>query len=189
MICYSCREPVQGPVCVGCGALQPPPAALDPYALLGLPRRFHVEHPAVEEKYRALARQVHPDRFAKRPAVERRMALQWTAAANEARRILKDDTRRAWWLATGSPAPREKGVKLPPEFLQEMFDWREEEEERPGSMRAHAVARDAELRAELDAMFTAWEEGRGGLELVEERLSRLKYVSGMLEERDAQHRD
>lgn len=190
MICYSCREPVQGPVCVGCGALQPPPAEIDPYAILGLAKRFHVALPEVEEAYRALARKVHPDRYTKRPAVERRMSLQWTAALNDARRVLKDPTRRAWWLATGSAAPREKGgVKLPPEFLQEMFDWREEEEERPGSMRERASAREVELTEEIDAIFSAWDGGAGDLAAVEDRLSRLKYVRGILEERDAQHRD
>ena len=190
MICYSCREPVQGPVCVGCGALQPPPPQPDPYTLLALPRRYHLDLPELEAAYRALARKVHPDRFTKRPAVERRMALQWTAALNDARRILKDPTRRAWWLATGSAAPRERGgVKLPADFLQEMFDWREEEEERPGSMRANAQAREAALNAEIEAIFAAWEGGSGDLALVEDRLSRLKYVRGLLEERDAEHRD
>lgn len=190
VICYSCREPVQGPVCVGCGALQPPPPQPDPYAILGLARRFHVDQAEVDTAYRALARKVHPDKFTKRPAVERRMSLQWTAALNDARRVLKDPTRRAWWLATGSAAPREQGgVKLPGDFLQTMFDWREEEEDQPGSMRERALAMEAELNLELEAMFSAWEGGSGDLALVEDRLSRLKYVRGLLEERDAQHRD
>lgn len=189
MVCWNCNEPVNGAVCVGCGALQPPPAALDPYALLGLERRYHLAPTVVEDAYRALARKVHPDRFAGRRAVERRMALQWTAALNEARRILKDDDRRARWLATGEAAPSGRGPALDPEFLQEMFDWREQEEERPGSLREQAQAREAALREELDTIFTAWESGAGDLGAVEDRLSRLKYVTGLLREQEhGEHR-
>jgi molecular chaperone HscB len=170
--------------------MQPPPAALDPYVILGLPRRFHVDEAAIEPAYRAMARQVHPDRFTKRPAVERRMSLQWTAAVNDARRVLKDPVRRAWFLASGSPAPRETGgVKLDPAFLQLMFDWREEEEERPGALRERAREMESALNAELEAVFSAWEEGRGDLALVEDRLSRLKYVTGLSQEKeDGEHR-
>lgn len=190
MICWSCKEPVGGPVCVGCGAVQPPPAAPDWFEILGLERRFHVEVPAMEERWRARARQVHPDRFTRKSAVERRMALQWTAALNEARRVLKDPLVRARYLATGEVKPGEKGPALDPEFMQEMFAWREADEDAPGSLVEHARAREAELRAELDAIFTAWEEGRGDLHAVDDRLARIKYVAGLLpKDPHAQHRD
>ncbi len=190
MRCWTCHEHVSGAVCVGCGAVQPPPPQPDPFALLALPRRYHLDLPAMEAAYRALARQVHPDRFAGRPAVERRMSLQWTAALNEARRILKDDVQRARFLATGSPFPADKGgPRLDSDFLQEMFDWREQEEDRPGSIAALAGVRRAEILAEIDALFTEWEDGRGDLALVDDRLARLKYVAGLAKEQDAQHRD
>ena len=93
-------------------------------------------------------------------------------------------------MATGSPSPRESGrVKLDPSFLQLIFDWREEEEERPGAMRARAREMEAALNAELEAVFSAWEEGRGDLAQVEDRLSRLTYVTGLSQEReDGEHR-
>ena len=53
--------------------------------------------------------QVHPDRFAGRPAVQRRMSLQWTATVNEAKRVLSDDLLRAGYIATGRTQPREEG--------------------------------------------------------------------------------
>ena len=135
----------------------------------------------MEEGYRKLARQLHPDRFAGKSATERRFSLQWTAHLNEARRILKDPVRRARLLATGSPDPKETGgPKLDPAFLQEMFDWREEDEETPGALRERATARAALLDAELEAIFTDWEAGKGSLELVDDRLARLKYIKGLL---------
>lgn len=183
MVCWKCHEAVEGPVCVGCGAIQPPPAQLDVYAILGLPRVYHLDVGVVEEAYRARARAVHPDKFAGKPAVERRMSLQWTAALNEARRVLKDPVRRARWLATGRAEPSEAhGPKLDPGFLEEIFSWRELDEERPGALTEQARVRARALEQELDAIFTAWERGHGDLAHVEDRLARLKYVSGLVRE-------
>jgi molecular chaperone HscB len=192
MQCWRCHERVEGPVCVGCGVVQPPPAKVDPFALLGVPRRYHLDRAATKERYLALQRATHPDRHAARPAVERRMALQWTAALNEARRILEDDRQRARWLATGRALPSERGgPKLDGSFLAEMFEWSEAEDAAPGSVRSEAEARAAALVAELDATFSAWESGAGTLDAVEERLARLNYVERFCAkgERDAEHRD
>lgn len=192
MTCWRCHERVESPVCVGCGAVQPPPAEIDPFALLGLPRRYHLDPGAAKRRYLDLQRAAHPDRHVARPAVERRMALQWTAALNEARRVVEDDRRRARWLATGRALPAERGgPTLDGAFLAEMFQWSEAEDERPGSMRGQAQARASLLHAELDAIFAAWESGAGGLDAVEDRLARLTYVERFCagEGRDAEHRD
>lgn len=186
MVCYSCHEPIGSPVCVGCGALQPPPASANPFVVLGLPRAYHIDVAMVERKYVAMARVVHPDRFVKKSAVERRMALQWTALVNESRRIVKEPLVRARYLATGQAFPKEQGgPKLDPQFLAEMFEWREQDEAQPGVMRALATARREGLLSELDSIFTAWEAGKGDLDLVDDRLARLKYVDGLLKESEA----
>jgi len=180
-VCFSCREPVHAPSCVGCGALQPPPPTPDPFELFGLPHRFHVDVSDVDAKYRTIARSTHPDRFTTRPAVERRMSLQWTAALNEAKRVLKDDRLRARWLATGrATAAEDARRQMDPAFLAQMFEWREAEEESPGSTHAEAAAARDALLAEIDAAFTAWEAGTGTLDHVEDRLLRLNYVEGLL---------
>jgi molecular chaperone HscB len=182
--CWSCKEPLRPPahgvaaVCVGCGAVQPPPARPDPFAVLGMAPRWHIEEAAVDATYRSMARQVHPDRFAARPAVERRMALQWTAALNEARRVLKDPMRRAWQLVIGQPEPRDAGgPRLDPDFLALVFEWREADEERPGAFAELAASKKAELEVEIAARFTEIEEGRGSTEGLEARLAELKYVA------------
>ncbi len=180
-VCYACHEPVHPPVCVGCGALQPPSAQVDPFALLGLARRYHLDPVVVEAAYRALARKTHPDRFTARPAVERRMALLWTAALNEARRVLKDDRLRARFLAIGQAAPRERGgPTLDHAFLAEIFEWRERDEEEPGAMAQLAGESRHALLQELDDIFTTWEAGQGSLELVDDRLARLNYLDGLV---------
>lgn len=172
-----------GPVCVGCGALQQPPARPDPFVVLGLPRRYHVAPSEVESRYLRVARVVHPDKFVSRPESERRLALLWTAALNEARRVLRDPASRARYLATGRAEPSEAGPKLDPAFLAEMFAWREQDEDEPGSVAPLAAARRAELQAEIEDIFSRWEANEGNLEAVDERLARLKYVDGLLRPR------
>ncbi|MBM4391967.1 MAG: Fe-S protein assembly co-chaperone HscB [Deltaproteobacteria bacterium] len=180
MTCHACHEPVGGPVCVGCGALQAPPVDPDPFAILGLSRRYHLAPTEVEARYLKVARTIHPDKFVSRPSRDKQAALQWTAAVNEARRTLKDPVARARYLATGSARQDERGPSLDGAFLQQMFEWREAEEEAPGSMAAHAVALQVELEAEIDQIFSRWEGGGGALDAVPDRLARLKYVTGLL---------
>jgi len=180
MSCWKCNESVQGIFCVGCGSLQQPAPTLDPFVLLGISPRYHLSDNDIESRYRELARKLHPDRFAGKTALERRLALQWTAQLNEARRILRDPVRRARFLASGRPDPSEQGgVRLDPDFLEEMFIWREQDEDQPGSLKALATTRSQLLEAELDAIFSAWESGLGTLDLVEDRLARLKYIKAM----------
>lgn len=177
--CWRCHERVGGPLCVGCGALQAAPPAPDPWGLFGLPRRYRLDLDAIEPIYRALARQLHPDRYVRKTPQERQAALQWTAHLNESRRILRDPHRRARMLATGHPDPRDPGPRLDAAFLEEILEWRERDEEQPGAARDLAQARARDLQAELDAILDAWEEGRGTLDLVEDRLARLRYVQAL----------
>lgn len=174
--CRICHEPASV-VCVGCGAVQVPPVSVDPFAVFGLERVWHLDLAVLEARYRELARRVHPDRQGAKSAADRMYALQWTAAVNEARRILRDDVRRAWLLATGVAQPRERGITLDPAFLAEMFEWREDDESAPGTFAARAAERAVAIRAEIDARFTAWESGQASLDGMEDALSRLKYVS------------
>ena len=110
-------------MCVGCGVIQPPRADGDPFLVLGLARRFEMDISVVDAAWRELSRKVHPDRFTGRPAVERRMSLQWTALINEARTTLRNPRTRAHYLATGHPKPPEdRKISLDPDFLEEMFD-------------------------------------------------------------------
>ena len=151
--------------------------------MLGLERRYHLDDGALNAAWRRVSRKVHPDRFAGRPAVERRMSLQWTAAINEARRVLLNPDARARYLATGDPKPAERGgPMLDPEFLEEMFDLRMQAEGEPDAVRPVATALQSELRAEIDRIFSAWEAGDGSLDGVDERLARMKYLNNLMAE-------
>ena len=93
--CWSCQTPTDDLFCPSCGKLQPA-RPKDAFAVLGLGApRFHLEAQAVEKAWRELSRKVHPDRFAKADAKERRFSLEQTTRLNDARKTLKNPVKRA----------------------------------------------------------------------------------------------
>ncbi|MCL2726185.1 MAG: Fe-S protein assembly co-chaperone HscB [Polyangiaceae bacterium] len=68
---------------------------MDPFAVIGAPRRFDLDLSALEKTHRELARALHPDKFAHASTSERRIALEKAATVNEAWRIVRDPIRRA----------------------------------------------------------------------------------------------
>ncbi len=185
MSCWKCHEAVDGPVCVGCGAVQPLAGEADHYGVLGLARRYHLDVAAVEDAWRRRSRLVHPDRFAKHPAVERRMSLQWTAAVNEARRVLRDPLRRARFLVSGKAEPEGKGGPSPDaDFLELMFELQFEAASDPEGVRARVTGLHEAAMAELDAVFSRWEAeaapAAASLQPAGEILARLKYLDTAL---------
>ena len=165
---------------MGCGAIQPPPTSVDFFGVLGLSRRFHLEEAELNAAWREVSRRVHPDRFAGKSAVERRMSLQWTALINEGRRVLRDRVSRARYLASGCTRPPEEGGPvLDPDFLEEMFDLRMAADEDVAAVARAEVWRQ-EMLADLDLVFVRWEAGAGDLSSVEDRLARLKYLDNLV---------
>ena len=164
-------------MCVGCGAIQPPPPDPDPFVVLGITRWYHLEERDIDDRWRAISRQVHPDRFAGKSAVMRRMSLQWTATINSARRDLRDPARRARLLATGDPNPPEtNATPTDPDFLEMVFELQMGAEADPEGTRRQATALRDRERARLDDIFTAWETDNGNLDQVEAALGRIRFL-------------
>ncbi len=125
--CWHCGEGITpgDAICPSCGKVQPPPPAgthIDKFALLGFSPGFD-EPPGLDDKFRAFSRKLHPDRFARASAQERRFSLEQTTLLNDAYKTLKDPVRRAEHLLSlrglrGDP-------KMSPEFLEETLDDRE----------------------------------------------------------------
>jgi len=70
---------------------------------------------------------VHPDRFATASAVEKRVAMQWSARANEAYRILKDPLARARYMceSAGVDLQTETNTTMSADFLMQQMQWHE----------------------------------------------------------------
>ena len=108
------------------------------FDLLGLPLGYAVDLGHLEQRYRELQSQVHPDRFASGSDAERRVAMQWATRANEAYRTLRDPVGRARYLLAlkGFDTGEETNTSMPPDFLMQQMEWRE-------AVAAATAARDA----------------------------------------------
>jgi molecular chaperone HscB len=105
--------------------------ASDHFALFDLPRTFALDATQLEAAWKHVAQAVHPDRFATRSAPERRVAMQWSAQANEAYRVLKQPLLRARYLCelAGVDLQTETNTAMAPEFLVQQMSWHEQLDE------------------------------------------------------------
>lgn len=137
-------------------------AQLTPFELFGMKPAFAIDAEALRAAHEAVILKVHPDRFAGRPAAERRVAEQWSARINEAYRTLRDPVSRAAWLceAAGRPIAAETNTRMPADFLMRQMAWREALDEAADdagreAVRAEARAESARIVAELGRAIDA----------------------------------
>ncbi len=99
----------------------------DDFTLFGLPRRQRLDRGQLDERWRALQAEVHPDRVAAEGAASQRVAMQWALRLNEAHRRLKDPLERAAYLCelAGAPVQASDNTAMPREFLLQQMQWRE----------------------------------------------------------------
>lgn len=107
----------------------------DFFTLFNLPRRFQIDSTALEQAYRDLQAQVHPDKFAHLPETERRLSMQWTTRVNEGYQALRNPLNRARYLLSlqGVDTQEESNTAMPHDFLMQQMEWREALEEAVGA--------------------------------------------------------
>lgn len=99
----------------------------DDFTLFGLPQRFALDRAALDQQWRDLQAQVHPDKFASEGTAAQRVAMQWAVRVNEAYRRLKEPLQRAQYLCElqGAPIQAENNTAMPAAFLMHQMSWRE----------------------------------------------------------------
>jgi len=97
------------------------------FELFHLPVVYPIDLPGLEQAYREVQREVHPDRFANTTATEQRMAAQWATQVNEAYRTLKSPLARGRYLLKlhGIDTEEESNTAMPVDFLVQQMEWRE----------------------------------------------------------------
>ncbi|MDB5957773.1 Fe-S protein assembly co-chaperone HscB [Ramlibacter sp.] len=97
------------------------------FELFGLPEQFHQSGAALDERWKELQREVHPDKFAAQGTSAQRIAMQWSVRVNEAYKRLRDPLQRAAYLCErrGAPINAETNTAMPAEFLAGQMAWRE----------------------------------------------------------------
>ena len=115
----------------------------DHFRLFGLPRSFAIDATQLDQHYRALQAQVHPDKSAHLSEAEQRLAMQHSTQVNEAYQTLRKPLARARYLLSlqGVDTQEETNTAMPLDFLMEQMEWRE----------AVAEARDVSGLDELEA--------------------------------------
>ncbi len=147
---------------------------MDYFSFLSLPRKLNLNMADLEQRYRALSRQFHPDYFYNAPPAERRASLENTSYLNDAYRTLKNPVARIEYLlrlegltesgpSTGSAPSTSAGPStgpgrpvVPPALLEEVFALNEELDEirdarANGATREQIAARLERARRPIEA--------------------------------------
>ena len=157
--CWSCGGALScgEPFCVVCGKVQPPTSETDYFAVFGLPRKLHIDLPALERSFYRLSRRLHPDVYAQASPKEQQWSLEQTSLLNGAYRTLRNPIPRTEYLlqiegvvleAGKSDDGKLKDSRIPPDILEEVFELNMQLEE----MRMNRKMGDADpqLRADLE---------------------------------------
>lgn len=112
------------------------------FKLFNLPERYSLDQSALDAAYHTLLAHTHPDHFAAASDAQKRVALQWTARANDGYRVLKDPLRRAIHLLHlhGTELEAERNTAMTPAFLIQQMEWREQLEAAAASKKKPALS-------------------------------------------------
>ncbi len=198
-----CREcgggaPVDAHFCPQCTKILSLGRHGDYFAFLGIPRHLTFDAAELDQRFRDLSRQFHPDYFYNATPAERRASLERSSYLNDAYRTLKSPVMRAEYLL------RLEGLNTtasatPPGLLEEVFALNEELDEiralrASGAPRDEIAARLATARepierkrdqheADLKALSAKWDAtgDRQVLEALRDRVLERNYITNLLD--------
>lgn len=144
-----------------------PPSALskltldtDDFCLFGVEPRFELDLSQLDDTWRRLQAQMHPDRYVQSDDATSRWAMQWSMRINQAYRRLRDPLTRAAYLCELRGVVMEGNrADLPTSFLMQQMEWREALAQASSSGEIDALAAEvqtavslltAQLRRQLD---------------------------------------
>jgi molecular chaperone HscB len=186
--CWSCARALARPLfCEPCGALQPPPSEVDPFAMLGLEPEFELDATALDKRYRVLAAQLHPDRFGSKCAREQTFSQAHSSALNEAYELVRDPLTRAQLLlkrqgldALGEEAGGSGDAD--PAMLMRVMEAREQLEETEAREALEALLRQADSGVATTQTKLALRFKAGEMDMAAKALVELKYAMKLREE-------
>jgi molecular chaperone HscB len=210
--CRNCGAgaPLDAHFCPQCTKILPLPRQADYFSFLGLPRKLTIAADDLEQRFRALSRQFHPDFFYNGTTAEKRASLERSSYLNDAYRALKQPAARVeYLLKVEGLAPKneqEASRQVPPALLEEVFAlneeldeirtlrqddgaagaWRDRLERARQPIEARRVQHEAELQ-DLGARWDALVDGnapederRAVLESLRDRFLEKNYIANLL---------
>jgi molecular chaperone HscB len=125
----------------------------DYFSFFGLSRKLTIDPDDLDERFRSLSRQFHPDYFYTASSQERLASLERSSYLNDAYRVLKQPLDRAEYLLKVEGLPgvgqHQDAAELPAGVLEEVFALNEELDDIRSAREAGVPA--CEVRARLDA--------------------------------------
>lgn len=99
----------------------------DFFQLFELPPCFAIDNAALDQRYRDLQSQVHPDKFSHLSESEQRLSMQWSTRINEGYQTLRSPLARGRYLLSlkGVDTQEESNTAMPLDFLMQQMEWRE----------------------------------------------------------------
>ena len=186
-VCRNCGggAPVDVHFCPQCSQILTIGRHGDYFAFLGVPRKLNLDASDLEQRFRALSRQFHPDYFYNATPNERRASLERSSYLNDAYRTLKNPIARVEYLLglegfSARPPGNDPdnvgnhaAAKVPAALLEEVFALNEELDEVRGlrtsgaapevwrakleRARAPIEAKQAAHEAELTELSERWD--------------------------------
>lgn len=97
------------------------------FELFKLPEKFQIDSEKLQQNYRSIQKEIHPDRFATSSENEKMQSMIKTTQINDAYQTLKSPIKRAKYIL--SLHKFNEKVTLPPDFLMQQMEWEEHLEE------------------------------------------------------------
>src|SRR5689334_13698920 len=99
-VCRTCGggAPVDVHFCPSCTKILSLGRQGDYFSFLGVPRKLNLDPGVLEQQFRTLSRQFHPDYFYNAAPAERRASLERSSYLNDAYRTLKQPASRIAYL-------------------------------------------------------------------------------------------
>jgi molecular chaperone HscB len=175
----------------------------DYFSFFGLPRKLSIDLADLDQRFRRLSRQFHPDYFYTASGQERVASLERASYLNDAYRVLKQPLDRAEYLLKIEGLPsvgkHQDAHELPAGVLEEVFELNEELDgirtareagASPADLGARLEAarrpveeRAARQEAQLAAFFQRWDKQLDEQAPADVRRATLESIRGLLQER------
>jgi molecular chaperone HscB len=161
---------------------------LNYYDFFEIPHHLSLDLKDLEQRFYALSRKWHPDRFARSSPEDRQQALDASAVLNDGYRVLRDPIQRANYLLkeNGFDIGEQQSKEVPPELLEEVFELNMALEESDAPAIAEARTKFEKMQHSIDdelaAIFRQYDQApaRETLQEIRALLNRRKYVSNLV---------
>ena len=95
----------------------------DYFELFNLPEKFQIDSVKLQENYRSIQKEIHPDRFATSTENEKTQSMIKSTQVNDAYQTLKSTTKRAKYILSLHKSVEK--ITLPTDFLMQQMEWEE----------------------------------------------------------------